>query len=98
MKEQIEIKLKKSLLEQEEQEKLNAITDPLLMSKAQLSKNGWVTLDLKNTTKAINSLNADPEYTEPPYEWPTPILYFSPFKMSARLLQPFYTDGRPLER
>ena len=98
MKERIETTLKKSVLEQEQQEKLEAITDPLLMTKAQLSKNGWVTLDLKNRAKAIQSLNADPEYTEPPYEWPTPILQFSPHKMTTRLLQPFYTDGRPLER
>lgn len=98
MKERIETRLKKSVQEQEQQEKLDAITDPLLMSKAQLSKNGWVTLDLKNTTKAIHSLNADPEYIEPPYEWTTPILQFSPHKMTTRLLQPFYADGRPLER
>ena len=98
MKERIEATMKKSLLEQEEQEKIEAITDPLLMSRSQLSKNGWVTLDIKNTAKAIHSLNADPEYTEPPYEWPTPTLQFSAYKMSTRLLQPFYTDGRPLER
>lgn len=94
MKERIETKLKKSLLEQEEQEKIEAITDPLLMSKSQLSKNGWVTLDLKNTTSAIASLNADEEYTEPPYDWPTPVLQFSAHKVNTRLIQPFYTDGR----
>lgn len=91
MKQQIENSLKKIEEAEETAQKNDAITDPFMMSKEKLAKEGWVILSLnkKHRRACVERYNIqEPETTEMPSAWPAPIMTFSVNKTQS-LLQPF---------
>lgn len=100
MKAAIEMSMKKQEAEEEQAQKAEEITDPFLMTAEHRVRQGWEVLNINPKQRkswfAKSSFNrASSDYVEEPYAWPSPVLHFSPTKTQS-LLQPFYTDGRPL--
>jgi hypothetical protein len=91
MKGIIEQSLKRNEAAEEEAQTREASTDPSLMSKEKLYREGWEVLKLKHEDRRAwfnrSSYNMQEEPTEKPYAWPTPILSFATDKVQ-KLLQP----------